>query len=236
VHDDAYACTDWPEQLLPPYSNQNVVGAGGQALKEINDEEQVGCNDIGRLLPDGTLSSNFAADPGHDIEVDHFLGSNMSFRRQAISEIGGIRDGYPGTRLREETDLAFRVKSAGRKPVYTPSATFRHLASPYPRDQRLDVLYTYCTYRNHNVLLARTRGMRSGELRGFRAVAIAKSLAQLRRAARAVVGDPHTSTGTRSRAVAGGVARASAWAFGLAVGLVAGCLQVRAAWAMGDPG
>jgi len=91
VHDDAYACTDWPEQLHHPYSNQNVVGVGGQALKEINDEEQVGCDDIGRLRPDGTLSSSFAADPGHDIEVDHFLGSNMSFRRQAILEIGGIR-------------------------------------------------------------------------------------------------------------------------------------------------
>jgi len=236
VDDDAYARADWLEQLLRPYSNQNVGGVGGQALNGIDGEEQVGCDDIGRLHPDGTLSGNFAADPGHDVEVDHFLGANMSFRRQALLELGGIRDGYPGTCLREETDLAFRVKSAGWKLVYTPSATVRHVAAPYPRGQRFDVRYTYYAYRNHAVLLARTRGMRSRELRGFRAVAIAESAAQLRRSARAVVGDPRTSTGERSRSVAGGVARASACASGLAVGVVAGWLQVRADRAQGDPG
>ena len=40
--------------------------------------------------------------PGSEVEVDHLLGANMSVRMRAVRELGGIRDFYPGTCLREE--------------------------------------------------------------------------------------------------------------------------------------
>jgi len=119
------------------------------------------------------------------------------------------------------------VKAAGWKLVYTPRASVLHVAAPYPKGQRFDIRYTYYAARNHVVLLVRTRGLSSRELRGFLGVAAAEATGQLRRAARAATGDSTAGTGSRSRAVAGGLTRGLAELGGLAVGLVAGIEQQR---------
>jgi GT2 family glycosyltransferase len=222
VDDDAYAAPDWLEQLLKPYEDPAVGGVGGRASNGIPGEEAVGTDNIGRLQPDGTLSGNFAADPGHAVDVDHFLGANMSFRRHALVELGGIRDGYPGTCLREETDLAFRVRSSGARLVYTPAARVEHVAAPYPKGRRFDIRYTYYSYRNHVVLLLRTLGPTSPELRRYLAVSGRESFRQLRRAAGALQGANRTDRGSVARTVAGGLSRASATGIGTLVGLGAG--------------
>jgi GT2 family glycosyltransferase len=222
IDDDAYAHEEWLEHLVAPYRDPLVGGVGGRALNGVAGEEQTGVEEIGLMLPDGVLTGYFAADPGRIIEVDHFLGANMSYRRAVIEELGGVRDGYPGTCLREETDLALRVKKAGWKLVFTPWACVDHVAGPYRKGRRFDFRYQYYAQRNHIVLLTRIYGLRSSIFRRYLALALRDMASETGRSARAVtridVHDPRSS----ARPVVGGVARAGTSLVGLASGLVAG--------------
>jgi hypothetical protein len=84
----------------------------------------------------------------------------MSVRREVLLALGGIRDNYPGTCLREESDMFLRVRQAGHRIVYTPSAVVTHVAAPYVHGRRFDLRYHYYGHRNHIVLLTSTIGTR----------------------------------------------------------------------------
>ena len=161
VDDDAMAHPDWLEQMLAPFDDPAVVGVGGRVSNGQPGEESEGINQIGRLLPDQTLTGNFAANPGRVIEVDHLLGASMAFRRSTLKAQGGIHDLYPGPCLREETDIALRAKRDGGRLMFTPFAVVDHLGGPYAKGRRFDLRYQYYTQRNHVVLLRATVGWRS---------------------------------------------------------------------------
>jgi GT2 family glycosyltransferase len=218
VDDDAYARPDWLERLLAPYADATVGGVGGRALNNEPGEETEGADRIGRFLPDGSLTGYFAANPGTDIDVDHLLGANMSFRREALRQIGGIRDHYPGTCLREETDVALRVRAVGWRLVFTPGAVVDHVAGTYAKGRRFDLRYTYYSQRNHLVLLSRTVGAGSQVYRRYLGVASreigGKGGDSARSAAR-----------LHPRGFVGGIARAGAASAGLLAGVRAGVTQ-----------
>src|SRR5690606_14207307 len=109
LDDDAYPRSDWLAALLRRYEDSTVAGVGGRTINGQPGEESEGAHCVGRLLPDGSLSGYFAAITAGDVAVDHMLGANMSMRRRVIEELGGIRDYYPGTCLREESDIALRA-------------------------------------------------------------------------------------------------------------------------------
>jgi GT2 family glycosyltransferase len=159
VDDDAFAEPEWLERLLPHYDDPTVGGVGGRQIRGQPGELTEGVDAIGRLLPDGTLTGNFAADPGRAIEVDHLLGASMSFRRSVIDELGRIHDGYRGTCIREETDLCLRVARAGYRLVYEPAAVVEHGAGPYAKGSRFDLRYAYWAQKNHLILLMRIYGV-----------------------------------------------------------------------------
>lgn len=92
IDDDAYAEPDWIERLLLPYADPRVGAVGGRARNGNSGEESEGADQVGLLLPDGTLTGFFAAITPGDIEVDHLIGCNMSYRRRALQAIGGIHD------------------------------------------------------------------------------------------------------------------------------------------------
>ncbi|GAB2973847.1 glycosyltransferase family 2 protein [Actinotalea caeni] len=168
IDDDAFVDPDWLDQLLAPYEDPSVVAVGGRALNGIEGEETSGLGEIGRLLPDGRLTGNFAADPGRVIEVDHLLGANMSFRRSALDAIGGIRGNYPGTCLCEESDISLRLGKAGGRLVFQPRAIVRHVAAPYTSGgKRFDRRYLYYARRNHLMLLVRVFGWRDPLVRRY---------------------------------------------------------------------
>jgi GT2 family glycosyltransferase len=167
VDDDAFAEADWLEALLPLFDDPAVGGVGGRQIRGQPGEIGQGVDAIGKLRADGSLTGNFAADPGHPVEVDHLLGANMSFRRTAIDEVGGIRDGYAGTCIREETDISLRVTRAGYRLMYTPDAVVEHVAGPYARGQRFDLRYAYWAQKNHLILLIRNFGLRAPIVRAF---------------------------------------------------------------------
>src|SRR4051812_31742581 len=86
VDDDAYAAPDWLENLVARYADPAVGAVGGRASNGRPGEEHEGLEAVGLLLADGTLTGNFAADTGRDLDVDHVLGANMSIRRSALEQ------------------------------------------------------------------------------------------------------------------------------------------------------
>lgn len=220
VDDDAYADPDWLEQLLLRYDDPSVAAVGGRARNGQPNEESEGIGEIGRLLPNGRLTGYFAADPGRDVEVDHVLGANMSLRRSVVDSLGGIQDHYPGTCLREETEMPLRMRQAGYRVIYTPDAIVRHVAGPYARGKRFDLRYSYFGQRNHVVLLARTTGARSRYFRRYLLSAAREIGADFVYAGRSIVA-PERTLRSRIRGGGGGLARALV----KSAGLFGGALQ-----------
>jgi GT2 family glycosyltransferase len=167
VDDDAFAEPQWLERLLLLYDDPTVGGVGGRQIRTVPGELDEGKDAIGLLLPNGTVTGNFAADPGHPVEVDHLLGANMSFRRSAIDQVGGIRDGYRGTCLREETDLCLHISAVGYRLIFTPDAVVEHVAGPYAKGTRFDTRYQYWAQKNHIILLIRNFGLGAPIVRAF---------------------------------------------------------------------
>jgi len=179
IDDDAFAEPGWLEHLLPLYEDPWVGAVGGRQIRRVPGELEEGVDAIGRLQPDGTITGNFAADPGGPVPVDHLLGANMSFRRSVLDRIGGIHEGYAGTCVREETDLCLRVAHAGYKLVYTPDAVVEHLAAPYAKGRRFDLRYVYWAQKNHLIVLIRNFGLTEPIVRRYLSTSVAGSFAAI---------------------------------------------------------
>lgn len=220
LDDDAHAEPDCIEQLLGSFCDPAVGGVGGRVRNGVPGEESAGVSEIGRLLRDGTLAGNFAADPGQPVTVDHLLGACMSWRRAALVGNGGIHDDYPGPCLREDTDIAFRAAIAGWQIVYQPAAVVNHVSAPYHKGDRFDVRYTYYANRNHLVLLMQHLGPGDPRVSRYFGVAAREVRGRLRKAVR-----PPGRTGGQHglrRRLCGAVAHSAATAAGLASGTVIG--------------
>lgn len=220
IDDDAFADPTWLAELVARYDAPDVGAVGGLARNRRPGEESEGLGEIGLLLPDGRLTGNFAANPGHDVDVDHLLGANMSVRRSVVEELGGIHDHYPGTCLREETDIVLRMRKAGHRIVFTPEAAVDHIPGPYAKGQRFDLRYAYYGERNHLVLLARTLGTSDSHFRAYYGTAARTIGRDLARGLAALAGRPDPAPRRRLRGLASGVARALAGSAGVAVGSV----------------
>lgn len=226
IDDDAYAEPEWLERLLIPYADSDVAAVGGRARNGQPGEEAEGLDQIGLLLPDGRLTGFFAANPGRDVEVDHLLGANMSVRMRAVRELGGIRDFYPGTCLREETDIALRMRRAGMRIIYTPAAIVRHVAGTYARGRRFDARYRYYGARNHVVLLATTLGFDDPRVRRYLGSAAGGWVRDIGRGFQALVDHDRRGAGAKVRGLLGGFRRAGLDSVGTVSGLVAAAFAV----------
>ena len=92
LDDDAFVHEGWAENLRESYEDPAVGGVAGRALNGQPGEASTGLDVIGKFLPDGRLTGNFAADPGRVVEVDHMIGCNMSMRASVVGQLGGFRD------------------------------------------------------------------------------------------------------------------------------------------------
>ena len=202
---------------------------GGRQIRRQPGELTDGLDAIGQLLDDGTLTGHFAADPGRVVDVDHLLGANMAFRRSVLDQLGGIRDGYAGTCIREETDLCLRVQRAGYRLLYTPDAVVEHVAAPYAKGERFDLRYAYWAQKNHLILLIRIFGISDPRVRRFAAGVVACGADRRGRPAPAGPGPGGTGRPRwRANAAGAAVLRTSAVAVASVGGVVDG-LRLQAA-------
>lgn len=63
-------------------------------------------------------------------EVLGLKGANMSYRMEAVRQVGGFDRNYTGTALLEDTDYSWRVHRAGWKLIFDPLAELIHLSAP----------------------------------------------------------------------------------------------------------
>ncbi len=162
LDDDSFARPTWAQQLMDTYTRRREIGGvGGRAVRH---ERQLGepinpnQTKIGVLRWDGMIGGAWAVDCGRELDVEHLQGCNMSFRREVLAELGGLRDEYPGPEVREETDLCLRVRRLGYRLVYNPKAVVVHVGAVKPQGQRFDCKYEYYSRRNHTYLLLRNFG------------------------------------------------------------------------------
>ena len=162
LDDDAYAHEGWLEALLATYTADDVGGVGGRALNGQPGEGELGSDCVGRLLPNGTLTGHFAADPGRTLEVDHVIGCNMSYRRVVIEQLGGFREDYTGiSGVREDTDMCLRVRRLGYRLLFNPRAVVDHVGAPQATGRRFDARYRFYASCNHALMLLRNFGLGS---------------------------------------------------------------------------
>lgn len=161
LDDDAYPAPYWAEALQEAYEDATVYAAVGRTVNEPLPAFTGGSIDlpIGRFQANGLLTSNFDRNIDQIIDVDHGIGANMSFRRSLLTALGGFYESWPGTAMREDTDMFLRVRRAGVRSVFVPNALATHIAAPHVRGRRFDHRYDYYANRNHVVLLARHHGL-----------------------------------------------------------------------------
>ncbi|UWF77890.1 MULTISPECIES: glycosyltransferase family 2 protein [Microbacterium] len=165
LDDDVVVAPGWATALLAAYATTPRPDAVAGRTRNLLPGEERYDAPIGRLRDDGTLTAGFAALSDGIVEVDHGIGANMSFRREMLARLGGFRDDYPGTAMREDTDMFLRVKRAGGRTVFVPDAVVDHLPAPHVKGRRFDTRYKLYGRRNHMVMLARHDGLRSPLLR-----------------------------------------------------------------------
>jgi glycosyltransferase involved in cell wall biosynthesis len=154
VDDDAYAHPDWAVAVLTTLNDESISAVAGHVVGDMSDPDLP----IGVIDSNGNVIGNFGKLVDGPTEVEHAMGCNMSFRASVLTELAGFRTDYPGiSGIREDTDVFLRLKSLGRKIVFQPTASVRHIGAPQMKGRRFDLTYTYSSARNHTVLLIRNR-------------------------------------------------------------------------------
>jgi len=165
LDDDVVISEGWMPALLDAFASERHPDAVAGRTRNLQPDEEKYETPIGRLRADGTLTAGFAQIPYGPLDVDHGIGANMSFRREMLARLGGFRDDYPGTAMREDTDMFLRVKALGGRTLFVPDAVVDHLPAQHVKGRRFDTRYKLYGRRNHMVLLARYDGLRSPLLR-----------------------------------------------------------------------
>jgi GT2 family glycosyltransferase len=159
LDDDVRVGVGWAEAVQLAFTDPSVAAASGRVVNGDPGEEREGVDRIGRLLPDGTLTGYFAADPGRVVHVDHGIGANMSFRRSWMARLGGFRDVFPGTAMREDTDVFLRIRALGGRAVFVPGALVDNDSGPHVVGRRFDLRYAAWGEHNHLLLLVLNFGL-----------------------------------------------------------------------------
>jgi GT2 family glycosyltransferase len=130
LDDDVIVHKEWLKKISEPYMNDDGVGGvGGRAIPYGASERfyvSVGRNEVGRVFRNGLVIGNFDMPLKNLVEVDSFIGCNMSFRRGLLLRAGGFDENYLGTGYRDDTDLCLRVRKFDHKLLYQSKALVWH--------------------------------------------------------------------------------------------------------------
>lgn len=138
IDDDAVADETWVERLVAAYEEHDPIAVGGKMTpKWVAGQPTFLPAEFYWLV--GVTHRGFADEPG---EVRNTFGSNISFRREAFSEVGGFDPEIGGRKGDKnlqggETELCARVRAEYGKGVwYVPSAEVAHKVFEYRTNPR----------------------------------------------------------------------------------------------------
>jgi glucosyl-dolichyl phosphate glucuronosyltransferase len=117
LDDDAAAAADWLEQLIVPYDDERVGAVGGAPLPVFELTRP-------RWFPyefDWVLGCAYRGLPLTRAPLRHLIGANMSARRSAFREVGGIHSDH-----QDDMDMSHRIAHARHRVLYEPLAVVHH--------------------------------------------------------------------------------------------------------------
>ena len=138
LDDDAIAEPDWLEELLRPYADRRVLGAGGHI-------EPLWCGTRPTWFPaefNWVIGCTYAGMPVEDGRIRNVIGANMSVRADVLRRTGGFvsklgrRDGRAvalgAAESCEETEFCIRATAQhpGGIWIHCPAARVRHAVLP----------------------------------------------------------------------------------------------------------
>lgn len=130
LDDDVIVHREWLKKIAEPYVNEDSVGGVGGRVIEYGASERfyisTSRNDVGRVFRDGLVIGNFDTPLKDLVDVDSFIGCNMSFRRKLLLRAGGFDENYLGTGYRDDTDLCLRIRKFNHKLLYQSKALVWH--------------------------------------------------------------------------------------------------------------
>jgi GT2 family glycosyltransferase len=131
IDDDSMVCPTWLNTVVEIHRDDTIGAAGGRVVRapepyrdEVAGSPHMTVTRWGRVIWEGAeLVST------ERVDVDHLISCNVSFRRDALEQVGGFDPYYTITSLREETDICIRVKKAGWRIVFEPSMQVVHYSA-----------------------------------------------------------------------------------------------------------
>lgn len=111
---------DWLEQLIRCFDD-SVAAVGGRQVGHPQDNEFA--KKVDRFLRAIGFIGDYVKPHNKLKEVSHNASCNSGYRKSAILEVGGFREGlFPG----EDVDLDKRLRDKGYKILFTPEAVVYH--------------------------------------------------------------------------------------------------------------
>lgn len=131
IDDDSMVLPGWLETVVDIHRDDTIGAAGGRVLRQpipYCDQESGSPRMI--VKPSGRVVWEGAELVSKErVDVDHLISCNVSFRRDALEQVGGFDPNYTITSLREETDICLRVKKAGWRLVFEPAMAVIHYSA-----------------------------------------------------------------------------------------------------------
>lgn len=161
IDDDAIPEPDWIAELVKAYDSPDVGGAGGIVYDHSGVTHQYQYSVCSRIA-----TTRFDIKPPFDIYnrpgADPFIylqGTNCSFRRELLVEIGGFNEEIEY--YLDEVEVCMHGIDAGYQMISLPNAAVHHKYLPsHIRNQKRVVLDPYSTVKNHCTFAVR-HGMRT---------------------------------------------------------------------------
>ena len=164
IDDDSVAEPEWLLDLVAAYDDEDVGAAGGFVYDHTGTTFQAGYVTTNRL----GYATNWAEPSPHlnfplSADYPHLLGTNCSFRRSALLEIGGFDNEFEY--FLDETDVCCRLNDAGYSILQLSNGFVHHKYAPsHMRDERRIVKSWYPLIKNR-VYFGIRNGLRHHSLR-----------------------------------------------------------------------
>ena len=138
IDDDALAHPDWLAKIEEGYISNSITGVGGYTLDHTGQSFQAKAILCDRFAKDYPVVAGLDTDTFCFPETELYpslLGTNSSFRREALLNIGGFDELF--AYFLDETDVCLRLIENGGTIVYAPNALVQHgYASSHMRTAR----------------------------------------------------------------------------------------------------
>jgi GT2 family glycosyltransferase len=163
------------EAHLAAYKDEKIGGVTGRIVERtVKANHPTTAN---HLSPGGRTITNLWGQ--ERCELPTLKGANMSYRREAVQQVGGFDRNYDGSALLEDADYSTRVAKMGWKLLFEPEAELIHLSAPTGGVRVEDALrYEFYRFKSTAYFQLKHRGLQRFPLFAgtFGAIAISRML------------------------------------------------------------